>query len=94
MLSTLVMTKLGHVHDGLMVSMEIKNEKLAERAIVIVQKITGESRGRASSSLEEANNNIKLAVLLAIGCSKPEAKKALENSKGHLRQALKLLNSN
>lgn len=92
MLSTLVMTKLGHVHDGLMVSMIINNEKLAKRGIDIVQEITGKNYDIAKKSLEHANNNIKLAVLLAENHSKTDAEIALEKSNGHLRQAIQLLN--
>ncbi|WP_419901709.1 N-acetylmuramic acid 6-phosphate etherase [Kiloniella sp.] len=94
MLSTLVMTKLGHVHDGLMVSMVINNDKLAQRGVAIVQEITGESENKASAALDLANKNIKLAVLITMGHSKPEAMAALEKSKGHLRQAMDLRNTN
>ncbi len=91
MLSTLVMTKLGHVYDGLMVSMIINNEKLAKRGIDIVQEITGKNHETAKKSLEHANNDIKLAVLIAQNHSKINAEVALEKSNGHLRQAIELL---
>mgnify|MGYP001944232735 CR=1 FL=1 len=94
MLSTLVMTKLGHVHDGLMVSMVINNEKLAKRGVAIVQEITNTSQETAHASLQEAENNIKLAVLIASNHKKSEAEQALKNTKGHLRHAIKSLNSN
>ncbi|MEH6632234.1 MAG: N-acetylmuramic acid 6-phosphate etherase [Halopseudomonas aestusnigri] len=91
MLSTLVMTKLGHVHDGLMVSMIINNEKLAKRGVDIVQEITGQNHETAKNSLEHANNNIKLAVLIALKHLKSDAEAALEKSNGHLRQAIESL---
>ncbi len=94
MLSTLVMTKLGHVHDGLMVSMIINNDKLAKRGVTIVQEITGRSEEKSHTALELAQKDIKLAVLIAMDHSKSEAMSALEKSRGHLRQAMKLLKTN
>ncbi|MFD2207141.1 N-acetylmuramic acid 6-phosphate etherase [Kiloniella antarctica] len=92
MLSTLVMTKLGHVHDGLMVSMIINNEKLANRGVEIVQEITGDDWETSKKALEDAQNDIKLAVLLAMQHPIPDATNALKKSNGHLGQAIQLLN--
>ncbi|WP_020593776.1 N-acetylmuramic acid 6-phosphate etherase [Kiloniella laminariae] len=91
MLSTLVMTKLGHVHDGLMVSMTISNEKLVKRAVAMVQEITGVTATMAAEALSVAENNIKLACLVALGHSKQNAEQALDQNVGILRQAIKAL---
>ncbi|WP_299371367.1 N-acetylmuramic acid 6-phosphate etherase [uncultured Kiloniella sp.] len=91
MLSTLTMTKLGHVHDGLMVSMVINNEKLEKRGAAIIQEITGSDSETAKKCLNEADKNIKLAVLLAMNHPKAEAEKALADNQGHLRQAMEKL---
>src|SRR5690606_13427515 len=39
LLSSLAMTRLGHVHDGLMVSLRAENAKLRRRAVAIVSAI-------------------------------------------------------
>ncbi|WP_204248152.1 N-acetylmuramic acid 6-phosphate etherase [Kiloniella spongiae] len=91
MLSTLTMTKLGHVHDGLMVSMVINNEKLEKRGAAIVQEITGTDSVTAKRCLKAAGKNIKLAVLLAMNHPQADAEKALTDNRGHLRQAMEQL---
>ncbi|WP_125933276.1 N-acetylmuramic acid 6-phosphate etherase [Kiloniella majae] len=91
MLSTLTMTKLGHVHDGLMVSMVINNEKLEKRGAAIIQEITGTDSETSKNCLKAADKNIKLAVLLAMKYTKSDAEKALANNQGHLRQAMEQL---
>ncbi|MCZ4282110.1 N-acetylmuramic acid 6-phosphate etherase [Kiloniella laminariae] len=91
MLSTLVMTKLGHVHDGLMVSMTISNEKLIKRAVSMVQEITGVTAFMATQALSEAENNIKLACLIALGHSKQKAEQVLGQNGWILRQAIETL---
>ncbi|WP_421780526.1 N-acetylmuramic acid 6-phosphate etherase [Kiloniella litopenaei] len=91
MLSTLTMTKLGHVHDGLMVSMIINNEKLEKRGAAIVQEISGTDQETAKKCLKTADRDIKLAVLLAMKFPKADAEKALADNRGHLRQAMQQL---
>jgi len=47
MLSTATMVKLGRVFSGLMIHMEMKNEKLRERGRSIVVKATGSRSGKS-----------------------------------------------
>jgi N-acetylmuramic acid 6-phosphate etherase len=89
LLSTLVHTKLGAVHDGYMVNVQSGNEKLAERAAHIVATISGAKLTEAKHALETSEGNVKLAVLLAAGTPDlPTAQALLAGSNQVLRKAL------
>lgn len=59
MISTAAMIKAGKAYENLMIDVHVSNEKLKERAIGIICKITGVSYEQASQTLEEANNEVK-----------------------------------
>lgn len=88
LLSTAIMTRLGRVHDGLMVEMRVSNRKLRTRAIGMVAEIAGVDRPAAEAALDGAENDIKLASLLAIGLERNEALALLAASGNNLRPAL------
>jgi N-acetylmuramic acid 6-phosphate etherase len=88
LLSTAIMIRLGHVHDGLMVDMRVSNRKLRRRAVAIVAEISGAGKARAESALDLAGNAIKPAVLIALGLSAEEAAQRLGECGNNLRQAL------
>ncbi len=88
LLSSLVMTRLGHVHDGLMVSMRADNAKLRERAIEIVGEIAGGSREGAAEALDACRGRIKAAALVVSGATPGEAERLLDEAGGNLRIAL------
>ncbi len=88
MLSSLVMTKLGHVVDGWMVSMVADNNKLKERAARMVESITQCTNQAAISALEESAGDVKLAVMLVGGHTIEQATEKLKTTNGHLRAAL------
>ena len=89
LLSTLVHIRLGAVHDGMMVNVQAGNLKLKHRAAEIVAKISGVNLEKAVHALNDANSQVKPAVLL---CSGTEtfaiAQMLLEGTKGNLRLAL------
>jgi N-acetylmuramic acid 6-phosphate etherase len=91
LLSSLLMTRLGHVHDGLMVSMQVDCAKLEERAARIVGAIAGTSGEKAATALAKAGGRIKVAVLMACGADTVHADRLLAQSDGNLRAALDLL---
>jgi N-acetylmuramic acid 6-phosphate etherase len=91
MLSSLLMTRLGHVHDGLMVSMRADCAKLEGRAPRIVKHIAGCSQAAAERALETAGGRIKPAILVALGAGPAEADRLLEAAQGNLRVALNSL---
>ena len=92
LLSSLLMTRLGHVHDGLMVSMRADCAKLEARAARIVAAVAGCTPEVAAASLPAAGNRIKPAVLVARGETAEKAAQILTQSGGSLRVALGLLN--
>jgi N-acetylmuramic acid 6-phosphate etherase len=89
MITTGAMTRLGYVYGNLMVNVHLKNEKLVERGIGIVQKATGADRDQAVATLREAKNHVPIAlVMLKAGVLKKEAEKRLKKTNGHVRKAI------
>ena len=88
MLSTGAMTTLGYVHSNLMVNLRPRNSKLAERGIGIIQRLTGVSRKRAETTLQEAGSVSVAVIMLRNGLSRTQSRKALAMAHGRLRAAL------
>jgi N-acetylmuramic acid 6-phosphate etherase len=86
--STAVMVKLNRVYGGLMVHMRARNAKLRRRAAVIVGTIVGCAVSDAARLVEQADGDVKLAVLLGFGLAPDDAAKALERHDGNLRLAI------
>lgn len=90
-LTTGAMVRLGYVYGNLMVNLHQKNSKLTERAITIVRKALGVERDEARRVLARAANDVPVAIVMAkAGVSKAQAKKSLNHSKGHIRQAISI----
>lgn len=90
LLSTLVMIRLGRVHEGLMIDVQAINAKLVERSENILRRLSGRSGAETHEALERADGNIKIAMLLLHGCSKAQAERLLAEAGGRLRTALRL----
>ncbi|TQM94633.1 N-acetylmuramic acid 6-phosphate etherase [Roseinatronobacter monicus] len=88
MLSTQIMVRLGHVHDGLMVDMRPQNQKLRARACDMVARIADVAHMQAEDALTRTDWRIKPAVLVARGATPEQAMAALEDTGGILRHAL------
>jgi len=88
MFSTLLMTRLGHVHDGLMVDVVIDNDKLVGRGVQMLSHITGAEAEQSRQALEQNHNNLKVAALVLSGCDSTQAETVLQSAKGVLRKAL------
>jgi N-acetylmuramic acid 6-phosphate etherase len=71
-----------------MVDMRVSNRKLRVRAIGIVAEISGADLRKAEAALNLAQNNIKLATLIAMGVSANEAANLLTESQNNLRAAI------
>jgi N-acetylmuramic acid 6-phosphate etherase len=89
--STLLMIRLGHVHDAMMVDLRPSNEKLQRRACAMVQSIAGCDAQAAHAALVQAGNNVKRAVLLARGVPPDRLESLLAEASGSLRTALALI---
>jgi N-acetylmuramic acid 6-phosphate etherase len=72
-----------------MVHMRARNAKLRRRAAVIVATIVSCPVPDAAGLVEQADGDVKLAVLLGFGLTTDEAAKALERHDGNLRLAIK-----
>lgn len=90
LLSTLTMIRLGRVHQGLMVDMQAINAKLVSRSEFILSKISGRTGEEVRDALQEADQSIKVAMLLLQGRSKEQAHALLKRAGGNLRAALML----
>jgi N-acetylmuramic acid 6-phosphate etherase len=89
MISTVAMVRLGKTWGNLMVDLRATNEKLRERAIRIVQQVTGASREAAVDALRAADWEVKPAVLVVDrGLDLSEARRLLAVD-GRLSVALK-----
>jgi N-acetylmuramic acid 6-phosphate etherase len=89
LLSSLVMIRLGRVHEGLMVDVQAINSKLVRRSESILRRLTGRTSEEVADALRRANGSVKLAVLLLHGCGPDEAASVLEQAGGRLRAALR-----
>jgi N-acetylmuramic acid 6-phosphate etherase len=92
LISTLAFTRLGAVHDGLMVNVRSGNSKLQQRARNIVMKIANATEAEAAAAMLVTLNEIKPAVLLCRGVANlAAAQKLLAETNGNLRLALSKL---
>jgi N-acetylmuramic acid 6-phosphate etherase len=72
-----------------MVNVQPKNAKLADRARRIVVQAAGVSQERAQELLEQAGNNVRVAILIAkSGVDREEAERRLAAASGSIAKAL------
>jgi N-acetylmuramic acid 6-phosphate etherase len=86
-LSSLVMIRLGHVYEGMMIDVQASNAKLVRRSETILAHLTGQGSDRVRGALREARGSLKLALLLLEGSEADDARSALEDAGGDLRAA-------
>jgi N-acetylmuramic acid 6-phosphate etherase len=91
--STAVMLRLGRVYRGLMVDMRTSNRKLRDRAVRMVEEISGVDAPAAEAALERAGGDIKLASLVALGADPDRAAEALREAGGNLRIGIEKIGS-
>jgi len=88
MLTTAAMVRIGKSYQNLMVDLSVSNEKLAARAIRILVEVSGCSADDAERYLAASDNNVKLAILMALtGLDRAAAEAALDQAGGFLRRA-------
>jgi N-acetylmuramic acid 6-phosphate etherase len=89
MLSTGAMARLGRLYGNLMVNVQMKNQKLAARALTILQQAAGVDVKAAIKALKQADNQVPVAlVMLMTGLNNKQAQKRLQQVKGNLRKAV------
>ena len=86
--STAVMVRMGRVYRGLMVDMRARNAKLRRRAAAIVSEIVRCPESDAARHLEQADGDVKTAILIGFGLSRSDAAQLLQRHGGNLRSAI------
>lgn len=94
-LSTGVMVKLGKVYGNRMVDVAVTNQKLRDRALRMLQDLTGLSREAAGFLLERSGKWVKLALLMHwTGLEKDAGHQLLTENQGNLRAAVESYKNN
>jgi N-acetylmuramic acid 6-phosphate etherase len=94
MLSTGAMTRLGYIYGNLMVRLRLKNTKLIERGVSILEQTAKLNRTQATKLLTSAGHSVPVALIMAkTGVNRAAAAAALKKSRGHVREAIILANT-
>lgn len=89
MLTTGAFTRIGYVYGNLMVNVHLKNRKLVERGIGIVQETTGLARKPAIELLRDAGGSVPTAIVMHVtGSTRRDAEKTLKQAGGNVRLAI------
>lgn len=95
MLTTGAMTRLGYVYGNLMVNLQTKNAKLAERGVSILEEAAGLTHAAARKLLAAAGGRVPVALVMAkTGVNRSQAAAALSDSQGQVRRAIDLAKPN
>ncbi len=88
-LTTASMIKMGKVYENLMVDLQVKNEKLKDRAERIIMTVTDLDKNEADKLLEKANGNVKTAIVMhKLRISYDDALKELDENGGYVRNVI------
>ena len=89
MISTAVMIRLGHVYGNLMVNVEPKNSKLADRAKRIIAESAGVSYDKAGELLSQSAGSVKVAIVMSrLAIDREAAEARLAAAGGRVAEAL------
>ena len=89
MISTAVMIKMGRVYENYMIDVQATNEKLVARSERILQEITGITKEEAREKLIKYKSVKKALIAVLTNIDDLEKiNKALEKTKGHVRNAI------
>jgi len=89
MITTGAMARLGYVYGNLMVNLQMKNQKLTERGIAILQRVAKVDRSVAMTTLEAADSKVSVAlVMLCAKVTKAAALRRLRRARGNVRLAM------
>jgi len=88
-LTTASMIKMGKVYENLMIDLQVKNEKLKDRAERIIMTVTNLDRNSADKLLTKAKGNVKTAIVMhRLQIDYEETKKKLDECEGFVRKVL------
>lgn len=89
MLTTGAFIRLGYVYGNLMVNVQPKNSKLADRARRIIAAAAEVSQKRAGELLEASGGRVAVAIVMSRkGCAREEAERMLAEAGGRVSKAL------
>ena len=89
LLTTGAMARLGYIYGNLMVNVHTTNQKLMERGLTVLEKAAGVDRPTAAKTLEAADNQVAIAlIMLKTGLGPAQAGIRLKSVKGNVRQAI------
>jgi N-acetylmuramic acid 6-phosphate etherase len=89
LLSTASMVQLGRVYENWMVYVALTNQKLRQRGARILQEGSGATVSTVEQVLRQSQHDLPVAlVMLKTGANAREARRRLQQSGGHVRQAL------
>jgi N-acetylmuramic acid 6-phosphate etherase len=89
MITTGAMTRLGYVYENLMVNVHMKNQKLVDRGIRILQQSCGVDHATAVRTIKAAGKSVPIAVvMLKADVDKQEAVRRLAKADGNVRRAI------
>ncbi|QIW58199.1 N-acetylmuramic acid 6-phosphate etherase [Lactococcus raffinolactis] len=89
MISTVAMIGIGKVYNNLMVDVKPTNKKLVERSKRIIMQSTECTYEQAEAKFEEANQDVKLAIVMILtDSSAEEGREKLAKANGFVKQTL------
>lgn len=89
MISTISMIGIGKVYNNLMVDVKATNEKLVERSKRIIMQATEADYETAARFFEEAEQNVKLAIVMILtNSTKEEAEEKLIQADGFVKKTI------
>ena len=89
MLTTATFIRLGKVYENMMIDVQLKSNKLSERAKNILMTVLNVSYGEAEKILVDAKGNVKAAVVMRKkSVSRKNAMALLNNADGFVRRAI------
>lgn len=95
MISTASMIKMGKVYENYMIDVQATNEKLVARSEGILQQASGVTKEEAKALLEKFGSVKKALISVLTGVSdKEKIEKALDKTKGHIRNTIKEIENN
>jgi len=92
MLTTAAMVRLGYVSGNRMTNLLPRNDKLRDRSLRIFVTETGADEATARATLEGAGGDLRLALVMhRTRRARPDAERALSDSRGVVGRAVELL---
>jgi N-acetylmuramic acid 6-phosphate etherase len=89
LLTTAAVSRLGKTYGNLMVDLQVRNQKLADRGERIVMEVAGVDRDRARAALEAAGGSVRTAIVMVrTGKDRAAAESLIADARGRLRAIL------